>query len=57
MPGEVAEMAARGDRAAILAKKAYQTGKSIRQVAMEEAVMSDEALDRILSVKVNEPLD
>ena len=45
------------DRAAILAKKAYQTGKSIRQVAMEEAVMSDEALDRILSVKVNEPLD
>jgi fumarate hydratase, class II len=45
------------DQAAILAKKAYQTGKSIRQVAMEAAIMSDEALDRILSVKVIEPLD
>ena len=45
------------DHAAILAKRAYQTGKSIRQVAMEEEIMSGEALERILSVKVIEPLD
>ena len=45
------------DQAAILAKKAYQSGKSIRQVAMEAEIMSDEALERILSVKVFEPLD
>jgi fumarate hydratase class II len=42
------------DRAADLAKKASQTGKTIRQVAMEEKIMSEKELARILSVGDNE---
>jgi fumarate hydratase class II len=38
------------DRAADLAKRAFQTGKTIRQVAVEEEIMSDEELTRILNV-------
>ncbi|MBI4125931.1 MAG: class II fumarate hydratase [Deltaproteobacteria bacterium] len=39
------------DRAAKLAKKAAKSGKTIRQVALEEKVMSPKDLDRVLNVR------
>jgi len=36
------------DRAAALAKKAYETGKTIREVALEEAVLPQETIQEIL---------
>jgi fumarate hydratase class II len=37
------------DRAAAIAKEAYETGKTVRQVAREHKVLSDEQLDKILN--------
>lgn len=45
------------DRAADLAKKAFQTGKTIRQVVVEEEIMSDDTLTRILNVWGSHPQD
>ena len=39
------------DRAASIAKKAYESGKTIREIAMEEKIMSVEDLDNILKVQ------
>jgi fumarate hydratase, class II len=36
------------DRAAALAKKAYESGRTIRQIAMEEQILPAEDLDRLL---------
>jgi fumarate hydratase class II len=36
------------DQAAAIAKKAFETGKTIRQVAMEESILSEEELNRLL---------
>jgi fumarate hydratase class II len=36
------------DKAAAIAKEAYETGKTVRQVAQEHKVLSDEELDKIL---------
>jgi fumarate hydratase class II len=36
------------DKAAAIAKRAYSEGKTVRQVAQEEQVLSDEELDRLL---------
>ena len=36
------------DRAAALAKKAYETGKTVREVALEEAVLPEETIQEIL---------
>ena len=36
------------DRAAAIAKKAYESGKTIRQVAIEESVLSHDELDNLL---------
>jgi fumarate hydratase class II len=36
------------DRAAALAKTAHETGKTVREVAMEEKVLSEETLNRVL---------
>ena len=36
------------DRAAALAKKAYETGKMVREVALEEAVLPEETIQEIL---------
>jgi fumarate hydratase class II len=36
------------DQAAAIAKKAYETGKTIRQVAMEKAILPEEELDKYL---------
>ena len=38
------------DRSAELAKIAFKTGKSLRQVAKEEKVLPDEELDRVLDL-------
>jgi len=37
------------DRAAALAKKAYETGKTIREVAVEEKILPKDKLDKLLS--------
>ena len=37
------------DRAAEVAKKAYQEGKTVRQVILEERILSVEEADRILN--------
>jgi len=37
------------DRAAELAKKAYETGKTVRQVAQEDKILPEEELDKLLS--------
>lgn len=39
------------DKAASIAKKAYETGKTVREIAMEEKIMSVEALDDILKIR------
>jgi fumarate hydratase class II len=36
------------DRAAALAKKAYDTGKTIREVALDEKVLSEDELNALL---------
>ncbi len=36
------------DQAAAIAKKAYETGQTIRQVAMEESILPEEELDKYL---------
>ena len=36
------------DRAAAIAKTAYETGKTVREVAMEEKVLPEETLNRAL---------
>ena len=36
------------DRAAAIAKTAYETGKTVREVAMEEKVLPEETLNRVL---------
>ena len=36
------------DKAAAIAKEAFQSGKTVRQVAKEQNVLSDDELDRIL---------
>jgi len=36
------------DQAAAIAKKAYETGKTIRQVALEESILPEEELDKYL---------
>ena len=36
------------DKAAAIAKEAYQSGKTVRQVAKEQKVLADDELDRIL---------
>jgi len=38
------------DKAAALAKKAFESGKPLRQVAMEEAVLPKEELDQVLDL-------
>lgn len=38
------------DKSAALAKKAFQTGKSLREVAKEEKVLPDEELDKVLDL-------
>ncbi|MAF32682.1 MAG: hypothetical protein CL941_01755 [Desulfobacter sp.] len=35
--------------AAAIAKKAHETGKTIREVALEEKILPKDALDRLLS--------
>ena len=42
------------DRAAALAKKALDTGRSIREVALEERVLPEEEIHRILDKLVSE---
>lgn len=42
------------DRAASLAKKAFETGKTIREEALEEKVLPQEEIDRILGKLVSE---
>jgi fumarate hydratase class II len=37
------------DKAAEIAKKAYATGKTIREVALEEKILSEEQLDDLLN--------
>ena len=37
------------DQAAAIAKKAHETGKTIREVALEEKILPKDALDRLLS--------
>ena len=37
------------DRAAAIAKKAHETGKTIREVALEEKILPKDALDKLLS--------
>ncbi len=37
------------DRAADLAKKAYATGKTVRQIAQEDKILPEEELDKLLS--------
>lgn len=37
------------DRAAALAKKAYETGKTIREIALEEGILTEDKLDQLLS--------
>ena len=37
------------DRAAVLAKRAYETGKTIREVAVEEKILPKDKLDKLLS--------
>jgi fumarate hydratase, class II len=37
------------DRAAAIAKKAHTTGKTVRQVAMEEKVLPEEKLNELLN--------
>ena len=39
------------DRAAELAYKAYETGKTIRAVCLEEQVLPPEELDRLLDAR------
>jgi fumarate hydratase class II len=39
------------DRAAEISKEAYKTGKTIREVARENADLSDEKLDRLLDAR------
>jgi len=39
------------DRAADIAKEAHRTGKTIRQVAREQHILSDEELDKLLDLK------
>jgi len=36
------------DKAAAIAKKAYETGKTVRQVVLEEGVLDESVFDRIL---------
>jgi fumarate hydratase class II len=36
------------DRAAALAKKAYETGKTVREIAMEEKILPKDTLDKLL---------
>ena len=36
------------DKAAAIAKEAFRTGKTLRQVAQEQGVLSDAALDKAL---------
>jgi len=38
------------DQAALVAKKAYETGKTIRQVALEEALLPETELDDLLKI-------
>jgi len=42
------------DRAAALAKKAYETNKTIREVALEEAVLPEEQIHGILDKMIGE---
>ena len=37
------------DRAAALAKKAYESGKTIRETAVEEGVLPADKIDKLLS--------
>jgi len=37
------------DQAAAIAKKAYKTGKSIRETVLEENILSEDLLDRLLN--------
>jgi fumarate hydratase class II len=37
------------DRAAAIAKTAYETGKTVREVALEENVADKNQIDRLLS--------
>jgi len=39
------------DRAAEVAKKAYREGKTIKQVVVEEGLLSEEEADRVLDVR------
>jgi fumarate hydratase, class II len=41
------------DRAAELAKMAYETGKTVRQAALETRVLSEKELDKLLDFKIN----
>jgi fumarate hydratase class II len=36
------------DRAAAIAKEAYRTGRTVREVARETSLLTDEELDRLL---------
>ncbi|MFH1974864.1 MAG: class II fumarate hydratase [Pseudomonadota bacterium] len=38
------------DKAASLAKKAHETGKTVREIALEEKLLSEEILNRLLTV-------
>jgi fumarate hydratase class II len=37
------------DQAAAIAKKAYETGKTIRQIAMEESILPEDELNGLLN--------
>lgn len=42
------------DKAAIVAKEAHKTGKTVRQVVLEQKIMSDEEFDEFLMVQVRD---
>ncbi len=39
------------DKAAAIAKKAFETGKTVRQIAMEEKVLSEDKLRKLLDAR------
>jgi fumarate hydratase class II len=41
------------DKAASLAQKAYQTGKTIREIAIEEKILPEELIDKLLTTVVS----